>query len=49
MKKVLFFLKSYYFSFEKVIIKLDIVVPWSCKIHYLPQVSCFFFVFFFSD
>ena len=41
-----FFKKTYYFSFEKVIIKLDMVVPCSCKIHYLPQVSC---VFFFSD
>ena len=26
---------------------LDVVVPCSCKIRYLPQVSCFFFVFFF--
>ena len=50
MKKVVvdkFFLKNV-FSFEKVIIKLDMVVPCSCKIHYLPQVSMFFF-FFFSD
>ena len=47
MKKVVvdkFFLRMYYFSFEKVIIKLDMVVPCSCKIHYLPQVSCFFFL-----
>ena len=45
MKKVvvdIFFKKMYYFSFEKVIIKLDMVVPCSCKIHYMPQVSCFF-------
>ena len=31
-----------YFSFENVIIKLDVVVPCSCEIHYLPQASCFF-------
>ena len=46
MKKVvvdIFFKKMYYFSFEKVIIKLDMVVPCSCKIHYLPQVFMFFF------
>ena len=45
MKKVVvdnLFLKIYYFSFEKLIIKLDVVVPCSCEIHYLPQVLVFF-------
>ena len=44
-----FFKKTYYFSFEKVIIKLDMVVPCSCKINYLPQVSCVFFFFRFTS
>ena len=34
--------KMYYFSFEKVIIKLDMVVPCSCKIYYRHKFHVFF-------